>query len=297
MTLLLIFAALVAVVTVWFLARPLRAAATAPSEDREALLQLRDRLLGQLREIEVESGDRNIDVNVAADERVRLEAELARVLKELDQTTKAGDKAQGAAKGLWLNVALALAAIIPIASAALYFGMNSAMLTQLADVKSAANATAPPKMPPMVLEMVGRLEKRLAEQPADPKGWAQLGRAYSVLGRQADARQAYARAYQQAPNDVEILQAYGTFLVSLNPSRLVPEAVPVFTKLLALDPKNMGALWALGIVAYHDQKFAQAANYWERLLKILPPENEAVPELKRAVENARAQAGAGRTKK
>ncbi len=298
MTLLLIFAALVAAATVWFLARPLRAAAAVPpSENREALLQLRDRLLGQLREIDVESGDRNIDANVAADERVRLEAELARVLKELDQIAKAVDKGQGGAKALWLNVVLALAAIIPIASAALYFGMNSTMLAQLANARSTTSAAAGAKVPPMVLEMVGRLEKRLAEQPADPKGWAQLGRAYSVLGRQADARAAYVRAYQQAPNDVEILQAYGTYLVSLNPERLVPEAAPVFTKLLALDPNNMGALWALGIVAYHEQKFAQAATYWDRLLKLLPPEHEAVPGLKRAMDNARAQAGAGRVKK
>ena len=120
---------------------------------------------------------------------------------------------------------------------------------------------------------------------------AQLGRAYAVLGRQSDAREAYLRAYQQAPNDKDILQAYGEYLVSLNPTRPVPEAVIVFNKLLAMDPQNPGALWILGIVAYHDQKFTVAANYWERLLKILPPEQEGREQLRRAAEMARAQAG------
>jgi cytochrome c-type biogenesis protein CcmH len=291
MTLLIVIAALIAAVTVWFVARPLRAEGAPSAEDREALVQLRDRLLGQLREIEVESGDRNIDENIAADERRRLEAELARVLRELDRAAASRANTPAASRSIWLNALFALAAILPIASAALYLGKNTSTLVKLAEARSPSGvATAQGNVPPMVLEMVGRLERRLAEQPKDPKGWAQLGRAYGVLGRQADARAAYGRAYEQAPDDADILHAYGEFLVSLNPSRPLPEAVTIYNKLLAMNPQDPGALWVLGIVAYNGQKFKAAADYWDRLLKILPPEQEGREQLRRAVDMARAQA-------
>jgi cytochrome c-type biogenesis protein CcmH len=291
MTALIIIAALIAGVTVWFVARPLRTAPGAASEDRQALVQLRDRLLGQLREIDVESGDRNIDESTAADERRRLDAELARVLKELDQSTADVAGTMAASKSTWLSVLFALAAILPIASATLYLVKNVPTLVKLADAKSqpGGTATARANVPPMVLEMVGRLERRLAEKPNDPKGWAQLGRAYSVLGRPEDANAAYTRAYQQAPNDKEIVQAYGTFLVQVSPERLSPEAKAVFTQLLTLDPKNQGALWVLGLGAYYDQRFGQALTYWDQLLKQLPAESSAAADVRRAMDVARAE--------
>jgi cytochrome c-type biogenesis protein CcmH len=296
MTALILIAALIAVVTVWFVARPLRTTGTSTIEDREALIQLRDRLLGQLREIEVESGDRNIDETVAADERRRLEAELARVLKELDQMAGDAAKSSVAPKGMWLNTLFALAAILPIASATLYLVKNAPTLVKLTDAKAQPQpqqpgntTTARAQVPPMVLEMVGRLEQRLAEKPADPKGWAQLGRAYGVLGRQDDARKAYAKAFQQAPNDKEIVQAYVTFLVALSPNQLSPEAKAVFAHLLKLEPQNMGALWALGLGAYYDKQYAQALKYWDPLLKQLPPEGSDAADVRRAMDAARAE--------
>src|SRR5205085_553067 len=243
--------------------------------------------------------DRNIDVKVAADERVRLDAELARVLKELDQTGDTSAKTPVAVQGLWLNVLFALAAILPIVSAALYLTKNAPMLMAITEARSrppeAATAAAPQQVPPMVMQMVGRLEQRLKENPQDPKGWAQLGRAYSVLGRQTEAAQAYARAYQQAPNDKEIVQAYGTYLVQIHPNRLSPEATVVFRRLLQLDPNNSGALWALGLGAYYDNKFSDAIKYWEHLLKQLPPQSDAVADVQRALDAARAGAAGKKT--
>lgn len=287
MTLLLVFAVLIAIASAWFLARPLRAEPVAMNENGDPLIQLRDRLLAQLREIDVESGDRNIDATVAADERRRLEAELAQVLKSL-AATKSADADAPAASGrrLWLPTVITLAIGLPLVSAGIYFARNSETLAQLGQGPTVAGG----QVPPMVLQMVARLEARLAEQPADPKGWAQLARAYSVLGRASEARQAYARAYDLAPKDQEILSAYGEFLLSLDPGRPSPEAVTLFQKLYALDPENPAALWTLGLVAYHEQKFAQSVKYWERLLKQLPPDSEATPEIKHAIETARAQA-------
>src|SRR5581483_10478349 len=78
MILLIVVAAVLAVGTVWFLARAVRSPAVALTpQERQGYEQLRDRLLAQLRELDVEEGDRNVDAGIASDERRRLEAELA----------------------------------------------------------------------------------------------------------------------------------------------------------------------------------------------------------------------------
>jgi cytochrome c-type biogenesis protein CcmH len=289
MILLLVLAALMALLTVWFLSRSLHTPPLAVTEQGDALIQLRDRLLAQLREIDVEAGDRNVDPAVAADERAHLEAELAQVLRELDATNvRAGASEPSiSSRRMLLPAAIALVVILPLASAGLYFVKNAATLAQLEQVQSIAGG----EIPPMVLEMVARLERRLAEQPGDPRGWAQLGRAYAVLGREREARAAYVRAYELAPKDKEIMGAYAAFLMSIDPAQPPAEAIAIFKKLHALDPLHPGALWALGLVAYHEQKFGQAVKYWEQLLKQLPPDSDVAPQVQQAVDMARSQKG------
>ena len=292
-----LIAAFIVVVTVWFLARAVRTEPAAPAqEDRQALMQLRDRLLTQLRELDVEEGDRNVDSSVAADERRRLEAELAQVLRSLEGSADApAPPTSDSSSQLWLPTVFVLALVVPLVSASLYFLKNSGALTQLRQAQAPADRTraapvAGQAVPPVALEMVARLEKRLKEQPDDPQGWARLGRSYGVLGRTDEARQAYGRAYQLAPVDTEIVAAYAGFLMSLNPSHLSAETIAVFRKLHTLEPRHPGALWALGFAAYQDQQFGQAVKYWEQLLALLPPDNEALPQLKHALEIARAEA-------
>lgn len=289
MTLILVFALITAGTTVWFLARPLRTARVLRNEERDALAQLRDRLLAQLREIDTEAGDRNMDARVLEDERTRLEAELAQVLKNLDASDVAEPSTTvGISRRVWATVLIALAIVLPIASAVLYFGKNLPVLAQLGEASSRLSAPRQ-GLPPMVLEMVSRLEQRLREQPNDPKGWAQLGRSYAVLERVEEAGQAYARAYELAPEDPEIMSAYGGFLISRSPSKPNAQAVAIFKKLHAQNPNHQGALWALGLIAFQQEDFGQATTYWERLLKQLPPDSEVAVQIRRVLDVAKAQ--------
>lgn len=291
-------AAVIAVATVWFLARAVRSGAPhAASEDPDALAQLRDRLLAQLRELDVEEGDRNVDTDIATDERQRLEAELAGVLRALENPAGVPVSSTSETSPLWLPTLFILALVVPLVSASLYFLKNGSALSRLASGMASPTAermeaagAGGQNVPPMVREMVARLEKRLKDQPNDPQGWARLARSYEVLGRPDDAGQAYARAYQQAPEDVQVVSAYAGYLMSSNPSHMSVKTVAVFRKLHELEPRHPGALWALGFAAYHDQKFNQAIKYWEQLLALLPPGNEAVAQLQHALSIARAEA-------
>ena len=286
---LIVLALVLTAAAVWLLVRPLRTGSRAPVERVEAraqLLQVRDRLLAQLNELDVEAGDRNIDTTVLADERARLEAELALVLKQLEELGDAGSQTdRPGAITSWITVAIALAVGLPVVAAGLYFSQNHTTLARLSEPTAATAG----QMPPMVMEMVARLEQRLKDQPQDPEGWSRLGRAYQVLGRFDESKQAYARAYALAPDDTAILSAYAGMLVAEDPANPSPEAVKLFKRLHQLDPRYPGALWVLGLVAYKEQQYRQAASYWERLLKELPPDAEVEPQIRRALDAARAE--------
>jgi cytochrome c-type biogenesis protein CcmH len=289
MTTLILLAALIAAGTVWFLAWPLKRPAVVLREGPTQLLQLRDRLIAQLNELDVETGDRNMDPAVVVDERRRLEAELAQALKELERYEESPKAENQGAKRLWGATLMVLALTVPLVAGGLYYATNRTVLTHLPAIGS---AMTPAGVPPMVMEMVARLEQRVAEQPDDAQGWARLGHAYQLLDRWDEARSAYARAHDLAPKDAEILAAYAGFLVSVDPGNPSPEAVALFTRLNEMQPENPDALWVLGLAAYNGSDFARAARYWESLLKALPPDTDAEVErqVRRALEAARGHA-------
>lgn len=294
MTALLVMVGVVLVViSAVVLMRPLRAA--MPGVERTTLTAARDRLLLQLDELEVERGDKNVDDAVAQDEQRRLEFELAQVLKRLE-----GGDAVGPATGAPLSrrgviVAVVLALALPSAGFGLYLWQNRPTLTALSQAPIAAEPGAG-QVPPMVLEMVARLERRLEAQPNDPRGWAQLGRSYAVLGRLQHAQNAYEKAYNLAPNDPGIVAAYAWFLYAQNTLHASPQAVALYRKLIALDPTNPDALWVLGLAAYGDGDAPRALGYWERLHKLLPDGSPAKAAVAQAIAKLKTMAPGGERK-
>lgn len=283
-----IAALLITAVTVWYLARPLRQAALADEGQRAHQLQLvRGRLLTQMNELDLEEADKNIDASVLADERVRLEAELAQVLRELKSLTSKRKKKMviGESRRAWVAALVAIGIMLPLSAAGLYGLTQRPTLARLVNPEVAANAS----MPPMVLDMIERLEKRLAEQPDDAAGWFRLGRAYAVLGREEAANAAYARAYKLKPEDPQVVAEYATFLYEGNPQNTGGQVFGLFTRLLELDPGNRNALWFLGHAAYQKADYKKALGYWERLLKTFPADSQEAEHLRMVVSKTREQ--------
>lgn len=291
MILLAIVALLIAVATAWYLARPLaRSVVTDDRERRNQLQQLRDRLLVQLDELDVEEGDRNIDTTVLSDERSRLEAELAAVLHELEtpKGKKKKKKTKAESRRGWAVALAIFGVVLPLTAAGLYALNQRPVLAYL------SNPQAPPanaSMPPMVMEMVARLEKRMAEQPDDADGWHRLGRAYAVLGRGEAANAAYARAYKLTPDDPQLVAEYAAFLYEGDPQNTSGQVFGLFTRLLELNPENPDALWFLGFAAYQKGDHRKALGYWDRLLKALPADSPEAEHLRAITAKTRQQLG------
>lgn len=287
MTLIFVLAALLFAATLWWLSRPFRVAAvTAGVSARADLEQLRDRLINQLSELDAERADRGIDATIARDEELRLSAELADTLKRLDAAKPAAAKpAAPLAKraGLWATAMLGL--VLLGVGGGLYAWQNATNIRGF--LLAGENGNAGKRLPPMVFDMIAKLEKRLAEQPNDANGWARLGRSYAVLERTEPARAAYARAYALAPENVDILSEYAWLVLNEDPSNTAGLVNDLYVRLAKLAPQHPDALWFLGFAAYQKGDFHQALSYWDRLYKLLPPENPGRAHLKQAMDSAR----------
>lgn len=282
MNVLLTLSAGLAVAALWLLVRPLlRPVADSGARERTVQLGLvRDRLLAQLNDLDVETGDRNLDADTARDERARLESELAAVLRDLEAPAAGPTAGAGLSRRQWYVLLAVLGLLLPALAGGLYFVNRTPLPAGGGD------------MPAMVQAMVERLEKRLQENPADPAGWARLGRSYAVMGRLDAAQAAFARAYKLTPKDPEILAEYAWLLYSADPSNTKGLVGRLYRELQQLQPNHPRVLWFRGFEAYQRKDFRSAVQYWQRLLATMEPGSEESQHLARAIAAAREQIGA-----
>lgn len=284
-----VVALVMTLVAVWYMARPLMRPLAADDRERQGQYQrLRDRLLTQLNELDMEEGDRNIDTAVVQDERRRLEAELAQVLRELEMLgaggkNKKGKKEKQELRRGWIITIAVFGVILPLTAAGLYTLNQRQTLSYLLNPEASSNAA----VPPIVLEMVGRLEKHLADQPDDAVGWVRLGRAYAVLGRPEAASTAYERGYKLASNDPQVIAGYAGFLYNSNPQNTGGQVFTLYTQLLKLNPQNQDALWFLGFAGYQQGDYRLALQYWERLLNEIPASSPDKEHLRTIITKTR----------
>ena len=259
MTIVLVtLATILTVATVWFLVRPLAHGTLVESREQYyQFLAVRDRLLTQLNELDLHERDRSMEADTASDERARLEAELAQVLKKLDALasgTEQGKKSNPGSTQVWRWTVAALILIVPLVATGFYLVNLTVPLNRSEQPASTLAGGMPDPM-----QMVARLEQRLQQNPDDLPGWLRLGRSYGVLGRQEDAQLAYDHAYRLLPKNFQ--------------------------------PETPDQLWFLGIAAYNRGEIPRALELWGQLLAALPPESDAAQQLRHAMEQARKKGG------
>jgi len=126
---------------------------------------------------------------------------------------------------------------------------------------------------PAVEQMVADLAAKLHSTDGDDlQGWEMLGHAYVIMERYPDAVDAYSHAYKLAGNSQpDVLAGYAEALTLANPADFMGKALPLFEKVLQLDPKNAQALWYGGLGAYERGNKPLAVQRWQALLAQDPP--------------------------
>lgn len=276
MTAFALAAAIVAAAALALALRPLWSRRRAGASRRELSLAVyRD----QLRELDADLAAGTL---ARADyDRARMELEK-RALEDVGEGAPApgpAGKAGASGKGvLWTLLAL------PVVAAAVYVAVGDPRGLDPAQREG----------PTLTLQdieaMVQRLADRLAQNPEDVEGWRMLGRSYSVMGRFAEAANAYSRAAARAPRDAQLLADLADALAMARGQNLRGEPEELVLRALQIDPENLKALALAGTAAFARGDYRAAERLWQRMLPLLQADSEDARTVQSNIAEARTLA-------
>jgi cytochrome c-type biogenesis protein CcmH len=140
--------------------------------------------------------------------------------------------------------------------------------------------------------LVERLAERMQQRPDDAEGWALLGRSLNALGKHERSVAAYAKAVQLLPQNADVLADYADALAMTQGRNLEGEPFALVKRALAADPNHVKALALAGTAEYDRRNYSDAIAYWERILKVVPPDSEFTRSVVGSIAEARGLAGA-----
>jgi len=173
---------------------------------------------------------------------------------------------------------------VAILSAGFYFYLGDA-------AQIAQKSTEKPMTQESVEKMVEEFAAKMDKEPDNLKGWAMLARSYRILGRNAEAANAYARAGAFVDSDPQLLADYADVLAANANGNFAGKPQQLINKALAQDPNNLLALWLSGTAAFNAQNYKAAVQSWEKLAKQLPAESDEARAIAASIAEARSKGG------
>lgn len=191
---------------------------------------------------------------------------------------------------------LAIALCIPIVAVGTYavVGAPEAVwIASMSSPRSSLHAGVAGVGSPEVRTMVEGLAKKLEQHPEDLQGWAMLARSYKVLGDTVAAEKAYDRAGSWVMKDAQLLADYADVAVANAQGNFLGKPTRLIERALAVNPQHPMALWLAATAAMQRQDPGAAQGYFERLLKVLPPDSDDARMIETTIVRLR---GGGRPK-
>lgn len=184
---------------------------------------------------------------------------------------------------------IAVIVLVPVIVAGVYFKTGSPSLIDTPPQQMAASTTAESTAhkPGSIAELAGELEKRMQQEPSNPKGWFLLGRTYMKLKRYDNAIRAFGKLNDLSPNNPTVLISMADALSMQNGGKVPDQAVTLLDKVLELAPENPTALWLRGNAAGQRRQDTEALKFWARAWPLLAQEpalQQELGNLIRAVE-------------
>lgn len=138
-------------------------------------------------------------------------------------------------------------------------------------------------------ELINKLKAKLDDTPKSAKGWYLLGRLYFARNDDEQAATAFAKAYHLVPDNEQYAVNYAHGLWKLNHQQFDPHIIKLFQGLLSHNPNQPDALAMLAMNAFMSHDYESAINYWQRLLKLAPPQSEEALAIHKAIAKAQEQ--------
>jgi cytochrome c-type biogenesis protein CcmH len=189
--------------------------------------------------------------------------------------------------------ALVALVLLPIGAAMLYLAIGS----PLEPSQPIAERRGQPNEQSDILDLVARVEARLAQNPDDIRGWQVIGPVYMQLGRYDDAAKARQNVLRIMGANAEREANLGEALTAAAGGIITADAKAAFERALALDAKDYKARFFLGLAAEQDGKPDEAGTIWRDLLASSPPNAPWLEVVRQALARVEGGAAPGPTEK
>lgn len=140
--------------------------------------------------------------------------------------------------------------------------------------RAAERAVTAHQMPTDLNKAVADLEAKLKANPNNLEGWILLGRTEAMREHWQRSAEAMRHAMLLAPKRPDIATAYGEMQIMADGGLVTPPARDALLAALQEEPKDLRALWYLGLEAVQQRKVGMARDYWQKLLALLPADGE-----------------------
>ncbi len=193
------------------------------------------------------------------------------------------------------NLAFLLGVVLPLIVITLYLTLgNPGMINNpaAASAPPASDTTsAPPERTQAQIEAnVAKLAERLKSSPNDAQGWTMLARSYSQMEKYPEAVDAYAKATELNPKDADLLAEYAFATGMAGGKSLEGKPTEIINRALKVDPENPKALQLAGSAAFQAKDYKKAVDYWQRVLKKVPPGSEVAETISARINEAKTLA-------
>ena len=285
----LICAVMLIVALMFVLPPALRADASRPKQDdarREANIAIyRD----QLTELEADLRNGIVSQEQYAQDRDDIERRLLEDVATNKMKTKPAKIDATARKHAYMvGIGLALVAVIFYLKVGSPDGVTNAASSRNS-AEEAAPAAAPGGRTQAQIEAnVAALAKKLQSNPSDAQGWTMLARSYSQMEKYSEATGAYARVTELTPNNADLWAEYAFAAAMANGRKLEGQPMEFVERALKIDPNNAKALGLGANAAFEAKDYPKAIDYWQRLLKQVPPNSEIAQTITERINEAKS---------
>ncbi|WP_411704986.1 c-type cytochrome biogenesis protein CcmI [Edaphovirga cremea] len=137
------------------------------------------------------------------------------------------------------------------------------------------------------------LRSQLEDHPTNPQDWWLLGRIAGALNNAEMAAQALTRAYQLDPQNEELKLDYAEFLLRSSNPRENLRGGELLRELQHSGTTNVRVLSLLAFNAFEGQRYQEAIDAWQSMLRVLPQNDTRRAVIERSISQAQAALASG----
>lgn len=164
------------------------------------------------------------------------------------------------------TVAVVALVVLPLIAIGLYAKLGS---PQIGDFPIASRVTVPTANAP-VEALIAQVEKHLASNPADGRGWEVLAPVLYKVGRIEDSVRAWRNVITYGGETATRRADLGEAIAAAAGGIVTAEAKTELERAVALDPNEVKARYLIGIAAEQDGRRDDAAAIWRKMLSEAP---------------------------